>query len=84
MKKAEVMNLIDAKLQGEEFQKPVILYDKKMRYPCTGDDANSCPLLGFMLEIEYRTGTLIFVPDAENIANTGDRNKNEVKGEGNQ
>ena len=54
----------------------IIKWDKKWRYPHCGDDAKTCPMLDFMLNTEYRTGTLIFLPDKKNVANLGDRNKN--------
>ncbi len=81
-KKEEVLRLIEENLRGENFQKPLILYDKKFRYPNTGDSEETCPLLWFMLRIEYRTGTLIFIPDEKNLGNTGDRNQNEVNKKG--
>ena len=52
-----------------------IAWDKNWRWFHNGDDENSCPLLKFMLNIEYRSGTLLFVPDKINQCKMVDRNK---------
>ena len=54
---------------------PVIMYDKNWRYPKTGDDQKSCRMLDFMLKTEYRSGTMVFIPDKVNKCKMVDRNK---------
>jgi len=53
----------------------IISYDKDWRWFHNRDDQNTCPLLKFMIDIEYRSGTLIFIPDKENQSKMVDRNK---------
>jgi len=53
-----------------------IQYDKKWRYPHSGDNQLTCPLLAFMFQVEYRSGYLIFIPDEKNTGNEGNRNEN--------
>lgn len=56
-------------------------YDKKWRYPKTGDDQESCAMLKFMFDIEYKSGTAIFIPDDENqFGKIGNTNRNEEEG----
>lgn len=57
--------------------KPIVKYNQRWRYPHRGDDQKSCPMLDFMMNIEYRSGTLIFVPDKDNKCKMVDRNKEE-------
>ena len=52
-----------------------ISYDTKWRWFHNRDDSNTCPLLAFMLEVEYKSGVLIFLPDKENKCKMVDRNK---------
>ena len=46
---------------------------KTWRYPKHGDDANTNTFLKFMLENEYRSGILVFIPDSENLCKINDR-----------
>jgi len=57
--------------------KPIVKYNKNWRYPHRGDTQISCPMLQFMFDIEYRSGTLIFVPDKVNKCKMVNRNKEE-------
>lgn len=52
-----------------------VKYDKKWRYPHQGDSQATCSMLQFMFDIEYCSGTLIFIPDEINYGNEGDRNE---------
>jgi len=51
--------------------KVIIRHDDTWRYPETGDDQKKCPMLDFMFNIEYTSGTLMFVPDEINKAQRG-------------
>lgn len=42
-----------------------IYYEKNWKYPATGDDQRSCPMLDAMFSIERRGGYLIHIPCAE-------------------
>lgn len=65
-KRLLVKKAVLAIVNGDEVQ-----HDECWRYPHQGDDPKSCPLLGFMLRMEYRSGTLIFIPDPINKAKRG-------------
>jgi hypothetical protein len=39
-----------------------VYYNKNWRYPNTGDDFRTCPLLEAMFNIEKRSGYIIFIP----------------------
>jgi len=70
----EIIEKIEAAIP-DDAGTPMIRYNQNWRYPHLGDDQKSCPLLDFMLQMEYRSGTLIFVPDRINKMNLQDRNK---------
>ena len=59
----------------EVSRNPVIMHDVNWRYPKTGDDQKTCKMLDFMLKTEYRSGTMIFIPDKRNKCKMVDRNK---------
>jgi len=62
-------------IKAIENDKAVIRYDDKWRWFKNGDDQKTCPLLDFMFQVEYRSGTLIFIPDKVNKCKMVDRNK---------
>jgi len=39
--------------------------DQPWRYPATGDDQKSCPMLQSMFSIERRKGIIVFIPKEE-------------------
>lgn len=41
----------------------IITHDDEWRYPHQDDTQKSCPLLQVMFDIEYKAGTIIFIPD---------------------
>jgi len=53
----------------------LVRYDHEWRWFHVGDDQRSCPLLDFMVDVEYKSGTLIFIPDKVNKCKMEDRNK---------
>ncbi len=53
----------------------VARYDKNWRWFHNGDTQGTCPLLAFMIDVEYRSGTLVFIPDEINQTDLKDRNK---------
>jgi len=58
-----------------------ITYNRKWRYPRTADDQKTCPMLQVMLDIEYNSGTIIFIPDKENqFGKNGNTNRNTEEG----
>ena len=79
MKKAELLKHIEKELDktGGEFKKPLVWYNKKWRYPMTGDDQRTCPMIDAMYKIEYNSGTIIFIPDQVNkYGQPGNRDRN--------
>lgn len=72
LSKDELKKLID------DSKDTLIYYDKKWRYPKQGDCQGSCPMLDAMFHIEYRSGTIIFVPDEPNkYGQEGNTKRNE-------
>lgn len=71
--KKRVCDAIDAAAAGGVVD-ALIQYDQQNRWFKGGDNEKTCPLLAFMMRVEYRSGTLVFIPDAENVANHYDRN----------
>jgi hypothetical protein len=49
--------------------KAIIKHNENWKYPQLGDDQRSCPMIDFMFQIEYKPGTLIFIPDNKNGGN---------------
>ena len=77
MKKAELLKQIDESIKDNEVGNVIIMDDNKWRWFKNGDDENTCKLLKFMLQIEYRSGTLIFIPDKINkFGQPGNCNRN--------
>ena len=75
MNKEEIKKLID------ESDNIKIQYDKKWRYPKQGDDQNTCPMLNYMFQIEYKSGILIFIPDKINkFGQEGNIKRNQENG----
>ena len=84
MTKQELLKQIEIEIDKsgiESFQNILSRYDKKWRYPQLGDSQAKCPMLDFMFKTEYRSGTLIFVPDADNkFGKTGNTERNSEEG----
>ena len=55
----------------QENDNAIIRQDDNWRYPQTGDDQRTCPMLDFMFQIEYKSGCLIFIPDKINKSKRG-------------
>jgi hypothetical protein len=70
--KKELIELID-KAKGVKYY-----YSSTWRYPQTGDDCNTCMFLKVMLENEYISGMMVFIPDAKNTCKLQDRNDTSV------
>jgi len=71
-------DVIEAVKQAREV---VAVYDKKWRWFRQGDSQQTSIMLDFMMDVEYRSGTLIFIPDADNKFGTpGNTERNADKG----
>ena len=81
MKKADALKVIEKAIPENEVGNIQIYYDKKWRYPHSGDDFKTCPLLKAMFDIEYKSGLIIFIPDAANrFGQPGNRERNSEEG----
>lgn len=67
--RADALALVDKATQGIE-----VWTDKQFRWWKTGDSQQSCPLLDAAIAMEYRSGTIIFIPDEVNEAGKFPRN----------
>ena len=53
-------------------------YSETFRYPGHGDDTNKNMFLRIMLELEYKSATVLVIPDKINLCRLADRNKQNV------
>ena len=58
----------------------LIVYQERWKYPSTGDNQKTCPMLNFMFQAEQRAGTLIFIPDSQKPRTVAAITKEDVYG----
>ncbi len=84
MTKQELLKKIEIeidKMDSKEYGNLLARYDRKWRYPRIGDSQGTCPLLDVMFDIEYRSGTIIFIPDLDNkFGQPGNTQRNQEEG----
>lgn len=77
MNKKDILKQIDEFVKEDNVGIPIIRYDKKWRWWNHKDSDKTCPLLRFGFDVEYKSGTLIFIPDAVNkFGEPGNSNRN--------
>lgn len=77
MTKTELLKQIESAITETETGEAIIRYDNKWRWWTQKDSQGTCALLRFAIDVEYRSGTLIFVPDRTNkFGEPGNTNRN--------
>jgi hypothetical protein len=51
------------KIDNSKAQNITVWHEKRWKYPSTGDDPKSCPMLDMMLQMEQKGSTVIVIQD---------------------